>query len=902
MSLFSQSLLASDIASILLDVSLKSAAVLALAAIVCAILHRRSAAVRHRIWFSAVIVSLLVPAAALVLPRLSLPILPASFSPSYEPPTVADAPTPTNAIELASMDPVPQFLVPRETENAIPQDKLDSEPRKAEFSVESGVETAIVSDESVETKPQQSNAWPDFLWLGIWMAGVLIVGVPTACLHFLQWLRHRQETPIHDAAWNACVSQHARQLGLSGEIKSYATTRGTVPSVFGVFRPYLVVPEDYHQWGDEMRRCVLLHELAHIKRRDVATQYLGRLATALYWFNPLAWLALRRLRIERELASDDCVLMAGQRPSDYAQQLLNMLRMYRVERLALGVAMTQTPRLDQRVTAVLDPNRSRIPVSRLWANFSGLTAILLAGLLGVVSIATQSVAAKTSQDSAEKESSNSENASPAADSERHAAMKFSGIVLQGQKPVAGATVTLWQRIGHEGFYEGWHPREELDAKPRQVAVSDENGRFEFTFSTKEMKDTPWNLWNNWIKPWHHVQVVVSKKGMGSGWCNLAQLRSREKVWMRGTVPLTGRIIDLEGRPVSGCKVRFYNLSDNQPSYSELWQPTWTSLSKNVVSDEEGRFTMLGLPAGRKKIRLYASGPAIATKIFSVDLDSKEGPPVEVIVEPTKPIEGIVRDRETGEPVSGVVVYGAEDKIHRLVRSVTNDRGEYRLVGLPKSKRHWVTTYSPFSKGYLTRYTSVVDTPGLAPIEHDVQLRKGIPVRLTVIDKQTRERLHPEVHYMPTRDNPLHREAMRQNFYPGDEYRRMHAADETGVVRFVAYPGRGFVDVLLQGAVYLPVGDTKELIENKKVQPLTFAFSSLSAAHGVIHPKPDDEVVDVELVADAGEKLTASLIDEDGKPVVGATVTNRYFNGYMWRHSGGLLDNLTPVTPRDWEIR
>src|SRR5262249_30763457 len=96
----------------------------------------------------------------------------------------------------------------------------------------------------------------------------------------------------------------------------------TIPVVFGIRRPQLLLPAEAAEWDEARLRCVLLHEVAHVKRADPAVQMLGQISCALYWFNPLVWLAARRLHAEAECACDDLVLAAGIRGSDYAEQLL----------------------------------------------------------------------------------------------------------------------------------------------------------------------------------------------------------------------------------------------------------------------------------------------------------------------------------------------------------------------------------------------------------------------------------------------------------------------------------------------------------------------------------------------------------------------------------------------------
>jgi TonB family protein len=131
---------------------------------------------------------------------------------------------------------------------------------------------------------------------------------------------------------------------------------------------------------------VLLHELAHVRRGDVAAHCMARTALALYWWNPLAWKAWREFLKERELAADDVVLRTGERASDYAGHLLAVARSMQLAPAMgwAGVPMARRSQLEHRVAAILDSRIERSATGRAWGFAAAVAAIAIAGPLAAV--------------------------------------------------------------------------------------------------------------------------------------------------------------------------------------------------------------------------------------------------------------------------------------------------------------------------------------------------------------------------------------------------------------------------------------------------------------------------------------------------------------------------------------
>jgi TonB family protein len=125
-------------------------------------------------------------------------------------------------------------------------------------------------------------------------------------------------------------------------------------------------------------RIVLAHELAHIRRHDWCIQIAAEAVRAMFWFNPLSWIACTRLRRESEQACDDLVLGARIPAREYAEHLLEIARTCRHPRVTWVSAtpMARSSTLERRIAAMLNPALNRKSLSRPSAIFT--IALLLA--------------------------------------------------------------------------------------------------------------------------------------------------------------------------------------------------------------------------------------------------------------------------------------------------------------------------------------------------------------------------------------------------------------------------------------------------------------------------------------------------------------------------------------------
>lgn len=392
---------------LIVDSAIKGALLLSIAGVVAWALRRDSAATRHWVWLVAIVSLLLMPGISAVLPQWR--VLPAWMTMDAVGSQPASAPmriTSPNielprarAVEHAEKSQlpldVPSELIGANPENEVSQNKSVTSPPATWLT------TSVVATGSWWNWQMASSF--------CWAIGFVVLFIRLAIARALLWRTERSATVACDVSTTglqdhaevvAAFREAADQLGIKQPVTLLIHAEKSIPVVWGILRPRLLLPAIAGQWSDEQLRSVLLHELAHIKRRDALSQLLAQAACALHWFNPLVWLAVWRLHVERERACDDLVLASGVRASAYAEHLLNVATRLTSSpwTQACGLAMARSSSLHGRITAVLNAKQNRRKLTTVLLVSSMVITIAFVIPIAMMSAASEPVALTSNND------------------------------------------------------------------------------------------------------------------------------------------------------------------------------------------------------------------------------------------------------------------------------------------------------------------------------------------------------------------------------------------------------------------------------------------------------------------------------------------------------------------------
>lgn len=326
---------------LLLDIAVRGSIVLAVGWLVCAALHRRAPALRHAVLAATLTAAPLAAPLGMLLPSVPLlrpdavrvTRLPWAEVPASPAPALAAPPSAVHAVAVAA--------APRSTSPGLPI------PRWTRLAA------------------------------GLWVVGTALL-LGSLVVSVVRLARAtRASRPVVQPEWDAALAAVAQVAGVTRAVSLRESPRADLLATWGWRRPCVLIPTNALDWPRDRIDIVLGHELAHVGRLDWIWQMHATVIRAVFWWNPLAWIACRQMALESERACDDAVLALGVAPHTYAEQLLAVARaLHMAPSLpAVAVSMARPSTLQRRIAAMLNPDLPRSIPSRV------TTAVLVGGLL-----------------------------------------------------------------------------------------------------------------------------------------------------------------------------------------------------------------------------------------------------------------------------------------------------------------------------------------------------------------------------------------------------------------------------------------------------------------------------------------------------------------------------------------
>ncbi len=353
--------LSPEVFEFLVSMVVKGILIFAIAGSLNILLRKASAALRHMVWLLAFGALSLLPLLILTVPSVGVPVLPAAEE-------IKNSELKIQREEIFSASQLEVFdsgfsFEGEASSGEIPQANIG--PTNAEVTV---------------IEPELSLSVGQWLLLA-WAAGFVICLCPICYRLILLAIFQGRCRKLEDKNTVGLVEEVCGKLNIRKRVKVIGNDDASgrfAPMVWGVRPAVLFLPKANEGWDCQQLRSVLLHELAHIKRHDWLSQLFGSVVCAGYWFNPLVWYGLRRLRVEREQACDDLVINSGIDHADYAEHLVGIARrlVNRQPVNSAALAMARTSQIESRIKAILDIRKNRKAVTRVM--LAGFTIVVAA--------------------------------------------------------------------------------------------------------------------------------------------------------------------------------------------------------------------------------------------------------------------------------------------------------------------------------------------------------------------------------------------------------------------------------------------------------------------------------------------------------------------------------------------
>lgn len=447
-------------------------------------------------------------------------------------------------------------------------------------------------------------------------------------------------------------------------------------------------------------------------------------------------------------------------------------------------------------------------------------------------------------------------------------------------------------------------------------------------------------------------LLATAPGYASAW--ISTLEETESKPLQFTLeehthPIRGQLVNQTGRGLAGVTVSLVSLWNTEKGAIDRWLQELPELRKQGLlpayenyilqdsyqstagqfpadsyitantpgipatfkTDSDGRFQIPDLGKDRLAV-LKIAGPGIAIQLIAVvtrEMQPVQARPLEysdvidatyygadfrLVTKPELVIEGTVRDRESGAPISARIT--ATRAVSRVKRPgynsthirdidldcVTDAAGKFRIAHLPRYSELRLNVIPEEDQPYFRTSLQVTEPEEDEPVSLDVKLQRAILFRGKVTDQRTGKPI-PNVRfdYFPLRSNENATNYLRYQS-PGNAVQPMRQrfkSAEDGSFMLLGIPGKGIVAGQLRNPDYRTgtgLEELKDLISKNTKTLKTYDYCSYTDYQilKLVTVPPGEKEFNVELQIDRGASIQFEVVGPDGKPLTGYTIDGR----------------------------
>ena len=562
---------------------------------------------------------------------------------------------------------------------------------------------------SARTSTAFISRWTTWL-AAIWFLGLatLLVRIIVQSRRFALQLRAHQN--LAPDSIQRMVTACADTLGLQHPPLVLETPLLSSPAVYGFLNPRLLMPTGLcGGFSQDQLRHVILHELAHVKRRDLLTNWVITVLQAVHWFNPVLWLVFARLRTERELACDAMAMNCSPEGEEqhYGETVIKL-----VERLASGATMPSIVGILEDRAQVFERLRMISRFSKRARGWSSLAAVLTLAL-AIVGLTD------SKREPAEAPSTPPGPSTPPTTPAP--ALLFHAVDAESGKPITGMTLKANGQVGEKAI-------------PKAEVTTDADG--------KALLPVPTNRLD-------YFHIMASREGyptISIRWESRLAEPIPESYTLKVAPGITvgGYVRAEDGTPLRDAKVAIegpgIDASPDAREHLAMWGHTETT-------DAAGFWKCTRLPKDfAKRFTFTAAHPEFAKQSYlSQDSDQNLlGPRLstadllaqkaELVMHGGLEVSGTVVTVD-GSPIQGAQVLLGERFTRQPRREATDAKGHFTFKNAPSHAElpDWRESITVQAPGYVPDMRMVRVTSDSTPVEFRLAKSRGLKGRVIDTD-------------------------------------------------------------------------------------------------------------------------------------------------------------------------